>query len=908
MSPPPLIKAYRCHMCEESFSAMGLLIEHQSAHAGQGLLFCGKCEGLFSCRDQLEQHQCTSCTYICTCGNGFPQYPALLEHMRSHDEGLPPGYPDPVAQARSHTLLADLVKQRQQEKGGGRAGTGAPAGFGEMVVLKLRFLPVVSIRRQEEEESVRGHKCGICGWTFVSLDLLIEHHTSHGADAVYGCRRCRRAVSSSVLLERHACAPRDLLGNGGSFRFDGVAVMQGQGQVPLGYVGDVSRRRGDLEKHQVSHLDGKPFHCHKCHRFYLQKSSLRKHRCPVSDRDPGHGLRKSVSHRGEQTVFIYKRSECAGSGGLGHGIKEVRSQVKVTFREKQPLTQPQPLTQFQPQPLTLTQPQPLTQFQPQPLTLTQPQPEPRPLLLIQSPLQSRLLPQTLPHLQAQLLSSFQTRARLQYQRQSPLLRPSQTSKALPSDRLSQSADWHKDRGPGCVRAKGPSWLDPKARLLILRKPESEPPLPLEEDFVFRSARGTRTYQRGNCSVGHTRPFVMPEPEKSSSEVQAGGGPPEEERSEAPPSPTKRKLELQFSEEEDDDCMIVEPNQQNNKEEEGRRRRRRAEEEHEPQNPRALPASRDCNGTDSRETDPPAGSREQEVLPPEEEEDQEQRSETPGYQRLEAECGKTLIRKRCFVPLTRIREEEEGEGARRKKTMTCEPGVKNLSVKPTKGGGGGVGGNLQETTTPPKRKLELEFSEEEEEDCVIVEPNQKKIKSEAEPQPVEILPASRGSNGTESRQAVYHGHQQRPDQTFRCLRCGTLFPQSEALARHSEACSRAPPQRGSPQPSRLLCGKCRTGFPSRAELDRHLRDSRCLQQALLTRQVCDRGFSDEQRLHGCQDPYRCPGCRESFARQGALQEHMRAHGGLADGALRQEGWRYRTGFCTVQYFPGVKEEG
>ncbi|MGH0182858.1 UNVERIFIED_CONTAM: hypothetical protein FKN15_010556 [Acipenser sinensis] len=532
--PAPPSKAYRCHMCEESFSAMGLLIGHQSAHAGQGLLFCGKCGGLFSCRDQLEQHPCTSCTFICTCGNGFPQYPALLEHMRSHDEGLPPGYPGPAAQARcadtasSHTLVDHLVKQRQQEKGAGRGG-GAPAGFGEMVDLKLRFLPVVSIRRQEEEEGEeegggagrRSHKCGVCGWTFVSLDLLIEHHASHGEDAVYGCRRCGRAVSSSVPPERHACAPGDLLGTGGSFRFDGVAVVRGQGPVPLGYVGDVwhrcsvcpmvYRRPEDLEKHQISHWDSKPFRCHRCMKFYLREYSLRKHRCPVSHgdvgRSPGPGsLPVGLSHCVEQTVFIYKRGEGAGPGWPARGAEEVSRPVEVTFRETQNLTQPQPLA--------------LTQFEPQPFPPLQPQPEPRPLLLIQSPLQPQLLPQTLPHLQPQLwpppLSHFQPlpQPQLQYQRWSPLPPLSQTSKELPVDPPSQS----------CVRTKGPSWLDPKARLLIHHDaafpvpdepepepesdPESEPetlaPLALEDDFVFRAARGARTYQRGDGSGGFSR--------------------------------------------------------------------------------------------------------------------------------------------------------------------------------------------------------------------------------------------------------------------------------------------------------------------------------------------------------------------------------------------------------------------
>ncbi|XP_041081622.1 uncharacterized protein LOC121298563 [Polyodon spathula] len=34
---------------------------------------------------------------------------------------------------------------------------------------------------------------------------------------------------------------------------------------------------------------------------------------------------------------------------------------------------------------------------------------------------------------------------------------------------------------------------------------------------------------------------------------------------------------------------------------------------------------------------------------------------------------------------------------------------------------------------------------------------------------------------------------------------------------------------------------------------------------------------------------------------------RAHAGLADAALRQEEWRYGTGFCTVLYFPGLSSE-
>ncbi|XP_028678693.1 zinc finger protein 107 [Erpetoichthys calabaricus] len=327
-------RAYRCNKCEKCFASIEPLMAHQAMHAQEGgLLYCEKCESVFSSQEVMDQHQCTSCTYICTCGNGFGQYSELLAHMRSHDEWLPMEYISPRWEnsrigSRNEKVETNSLKPEINEPSTIKNGSANLSTHGVLVNLNLRFWPVVTIKRKYLQYQGRGgYKCGKCGWSFPSLDVLIEHHASHKKETVYGCKRCKRVIVSRMLIVRHPCKLEEVSTEDSKspllFRYDGISVIENfskqedttlNGPNNSRSAGEVwhrcvecpmvFRRRGDLDKHKFTHSNVKLFKCQNCHKSYTRKYSLKSHKCSGREEspEPKENLKSPVTEQEQMTA------------------------------------------------------------------------------------------------------------------------------------------------------------------------------------------------------------------------------------------------------------------------------------------------------------------------------------------------------------------------------------------------------------------------------------------------------------------------------------------------------------------------------------------------------------------------------------------------------------------------------
>lgn len=219
---------------------------------------CFSCEQIFADRKCLEEHVCSSTSYICSCGTEFSEYQDMREHSTTHEPGhqvldhetikkrrlekckaeeeqlkridtgdvvwkdteqndaaslsfsvkpiLPgtkksPQVPDINLSLPKSSFLPEAVSQNADMKNI-FANVGAPT-----VDLWTIYQPVVLLQSENESNKKKPYVCGKCGQSFMTRSSLICHHNTHVVDKVCGCIGCGLLLSSKKLVPRfHNCS------------------------------------------------------------------------------------------------------------------------------------------------------------------------------------------------------------------------------------------------------------------------------------------------------------------------------------------------------------------------------------------------------------------------------------------------------------------------------------------------------------------------------------------------------------------------------------------------------------------------------------------------------------------------------------------------------------------------------
>uniref|UniRef100_A0A3B3ID89 C2H2-type domain-containing protein n=1 Tax=Oryzias latipes TaxID=8090 RepID=A0A3B3ID89_ORYLA len=226
--------------------------------------FCFSCEQIFGSRKVLEEHVCSSASFICSCGTEFKEYNAMKQHSSTHEPGhqvldhetikkrriekvleeqekikklqqaeilktsnvrrVPPVslqrktvLPTPGASALMPqrpgqfsqvpkvcpplSQLSSVTKPSAKNVQSVFGGAGAPT-----VDLWTLYQPVVLIKRTDVLNRKKPYTCGKCGQSFLSKASLVSHHNLHRihtGEKPFKCNECGKTFSKNSNLNLH---------------------------------------------------------------------------------------------------------------------------------------------------------------------------------------------------------------------------------------------------------------------------------------------------------------------------------------------------------------------------------------------------------------------------------------------------------------------------------------------------------------------------------------------------------------------------------------------------------------------------------------------------------------------------------------------------------------------------------
>lgn len=228
--------------------------------------FCFSCEQIFANRKCLEEHVCSSTSFICSCGTEFTEYKDMQEHSTTHEPGHQVLDHETIRKRRMEKRIAEEEQLKRLETGEvvwkapkveNAASISLPvkpmlqvpimpqvpmqsakisqvpgshpsltqacflpnpissntevkdvfANVGAPTVdLWTLYQPVVLVQTVRKFSKKRPYACGKCGQCFMTKPTLIAHHSTHVTDKVSGCIGCGLLLSSKKLVPRfHVC-------------------------------------------------------------------------------------------------------------------------------------------------------------------------------------------------------------------------------------------------------------------------------------------------------------------------------------------------------------------------------------------------------------------------------------------------------------------------------------------------------------------------------------------------------------------------------------------------------------------------------------------------------------------------------------------------------------------------------
>lgn len=232
--------------------------------------FCFSCEQIFVNRKCLEEHICSSASFICSCGTEFTDYRDMLEHSTTHEPGhqvldhetirkrriekrmeeeeqlkrlrkgevvwkpkadVAPSVSLPVRPAlqtpntsahmsQAHMQISQVPELYPSMSQAFPLPNPVPltkdmqnifAGVGAPTVdLWTLYQPVVLIETVRLFNKKKPYTCGKCGQGFMTKASVISHQSSHVTDKISGCIGCGLLLSSKKLVPRfHVCNSRN---------------------------------------------------------------------------------------------------------------------------------------------------------------------------------------------------------------------------------------------------------------------------------------------------------------------------------------------------------------------------------------------------------------------------------------------------------------------------------------------------------------------------------------------------------------------------------------------------------------------------------------------------------------------------------------------------------------------------
>lgn len=228
--------------------------------------FCFSCEQIFANRKCLEEHTCSSTSFICSCGTEFTEYKDMQEHSTTHEPGHQVLDHETIKKRRLEKRKAEEEQLKRLETGEvvwkspkhenaasvsllarashqvttmqrvsmqsarisqvpglhhslskssflpnpGASNTEVKDIFANVgaptVDLWTLYQPVVLLQTVHTFNRKRSYICGKCGQCFITKPTLIAHHSTHVTDKVSGCIGCGLLLSSKKLVPRfHVC-------------------------------------------------------------------------------------------------------------------------------------------------------------------------------------------------------------------------------------------------------------------------------------------------------------------------------------------------------------------------------------------------------------------------------------------------------------------------------------------------------------------------------------------------------------------------------------------------------------------------------------------------------------------------------------------------------------------------------